>query len=66
LSRAPVPVMLPLAPTAEAVLERLRAIDEVRWYGNFGPQERELRGRFAATLRSRRGRSLRRRMRLCR
>lgn len=42
-----VPVMLPKAPSAEAALARLRAVDASGWYSNFGEQECELRSRFA-------------------
>jgi dTDP-4-amino-4,6-dideoxygalactose transaminase len=36
-SRAKIPVMRPLLPTAEAILPYLREIDANRWYSNFGP-----------------------------
>jgi dTDP-4-amino-4,6-dideoxygalactose transaminase len=45
-----VPVMLPRAPRARAVLERLEQIDACRWYSNLGPQEQELRRRFGERL----------------
>ncbi len=45
-----VPVMRPRAPQAESILPRLRAIDASGWFTNFGPQEVELRSRFADRL----------------
>lgn len=45
-----VPVMRPRAPDVEAVVSRLRSIDAAGWYSNLGPQEQELRERFAARL----------------
>jgi dTDP-4-amino-4,6-dideoxygalactose transaminase len=45
-----VPVMRPVLPTLAEVTDRLRAIDAAGWYTNFGPQETELRERFAAFL----------------
>ena len=44
------PVMRPRAPDVRAVVSRLRSIDSSGWYSNLGPQEEELRGRFAARL----------------
>jgi dTDP-4-amino-4,6-dideoxygalactose transaminase len=46
-----VPVMAPRAPTAADALDRLQQIDASGWYSNLGPQERELRERFASRLR---------------
>ena len=45
-----VPVMAPRTPSAAAVRERLEAVDASGWYSNLGPQEQELRSRFAARL----------------
>ncbi len=46
-----VPVMLPRAPIASAALARLELIDASGWYANLGPQEQDLRRRFAERLR---------------
>jgi dTDP-4-amino-4,6-dideoxygalactose transaminase len=45
-----VPVMRPRIPLAAATQSRLQAIDGSGVYSNFGPQERELRERFAERL----------------
>lgn len=45
-----VPVMRPLLPSAASLLPRLKEMDAARWYSNFGPQERQLRERFAEFL----------------
>lgn len=42
-----IPVMKAIAPSFENALPRLRAIDSRGLYSNFGPQELELRDRFA-------------------
>ena len=44
---ATIDVMRPLLPEAEHILPYLKRIDAARWYSNFGPLERELRGRLA-------------------
>jgi dTDP-4-amino-4,6-dideoxygalactose transaminase len=36
-SQTPLPVLRPLLPTADKVLPYWRAIDESRWYSNYGP-----------------------------
>ena len=41
-------IMRPLLPSAEAIMPYLERIDAARWYSNFGPLERELRGRLAS------------------
>ena len=46
-----IPVMAPRAPSVAAVSARLGQIDEAHWYSNLGPQEQELRDRFAERLR---------------
>lgn len=43
---APIPIMRPKLPPADALLPYLREIDESRWYSNFGPLLR----RFQACL----------------
>lgn len=45
-----VPVMRPRLPCLDAVADRLRSVERSGWYTNFGPQERELRLRFAEFL----------------
>lgn len=47
---ARIPIMLPRTPTEERVRSRLECIDRSRWYSNFGPQEVELRERYARFL----------------
>ena len=44
------PVMQPRLPRSDAVRERLQTVDAAGWYTNFGPQEVELRQRFATFL----------------
>lgn len=41
-------IMRPLLPSANDIAPYLARIDEARWYSNFGPLERELRGRLAS------------------
>ena len=50
LEGPPVPVMRPRLPAAAELLPHLEEMDRSGWYTNFGPQERRLRGRFAALL----------------
>jgi dTDP-4-amino-4,6-dideoxygalactose transaminase len=45
-----VPVMRPRIPPTAAVLDRLHAIERSGQFSNFGPQEHELRARFAERL----------------
>ncbi len=42
--------MAPRSPSAASVHHRLEQIDASGWYSNLGPQEQELRSRFAARL----------------
>jgi len=42
-----VPVMRPRLPGLAAVVPRLAAVEASGWYSNHGPQEQELRARFA-------------------
>lgn len=50
LGLRPIPVMRPRVPTLEAVAPRLARMDASGWFTNLGPQERELRERFARRL----------------
>ncbi len=45
-----VPVMRPILPTMEVLAPRIRRMAASGWYANFGPQEQELRARFADLL----------------
>lgn len=45
-----VPVMRPRVPPVEAVVRRLAAVERSGWFANLGPQEQELRRRFADLL----------------
>ncbi len=44
---APIPVMKPMLPKAEAILKYIELIDETRIYTNFGPLSEELAKRFS-------------------
>ena len=46
-----IPVMRPKSPTFPRAAARLARVDGSGYYSNFGPQERELRERFAKLLR---------------
>ena len=45
-----IPVMRPSPPSFNAAASRLTAVDQSGLYSNFGPQEKELRERFAGRL----------------
>ncbi len=45
-----IPLLRPLLPNADAIMPYLRAIDENRWYTNFGPLVTQLEGRLKEML----------------
>jgi dTDP-4-amino-4,6-dideoxygalactose transaminase len=45
-----VPILVPVLPTAEALIPYLRRIDAANWYSNQGPLWKEFREKFTARL----------------
>ena len=49
-SRDSIPVMRVRGPSLELAMSRLTTVDQTRVFSNFGPQETQLRERFASLL----------------